>query len=163
MMPYAHNTDELIELSVKTAENAGLVHTGDLVVVTAGVPVGISGTTNMLKVHMVGDSLLNGVGIGEHNAKGPVCVCRSNQDVKAKFRKGDVLVVPYTNNEMLDAMREASAIVVEEAGLNSHAAIVGLTLCKAVLVGASGATHTLKDGAMVSVDCERGIVQSMAN
>ena len=163
LMPYAHNTDELIDLSVKTAEEAGLVHTGDLVVVTAGVPVGISGTTNMLKVHMVGDSLLNGVGIGDHNAKGPVCICRSNHDVKAKFRKGDVLVVPYTNNEMLDAMRDASAIVVEEAGLNSHAAIVGLTLGKAVLVGASGATRALKDGAMVSVDCDRGIVQSMAN
>ena len=163
LMPYAHNTDELIDLSVKTAEEAGLVHTGDLVVVTAGVPVGISGTTNMLKVHMVGDSLLNGVGIGDHNAKGPVCICRSNHDVKTKFRKGDVLVVPYTNNEMLDAMRDASAIVVEEAGLNSHAAIVGLTLGKAVLVGASGATRALKDGAMVSVDCGRGIVQSMAN
>ena len=163
LMPYAHNTDELIDLSVKTAEEAGLVHTGDLVVVTAGVPVGISGTTNMLKVHMVGDSLLNGVGIGDHNAKGPVCICRSNHDVKTKFRKGDVLVVPYTNNEMLDAMRDASAIVVEEAGLNSHAAIVGLTLGKAVLVGASGATRVLKDGAMVSVDCDRGIVQSMAN
>ena len=163
LMPYAHNTDELIDLSVKTAEEAGLVHTGDLVVVTAGVPVGISGTTNMLKVHMVGDSLLNGVGIGDHNAKGPVCICRSNHDVNTKFRKGDVLVVPYTNNEMLDAMRDASAIVVEEAGLNSHAAIVGLTLGKAVLVGASGATRVLKDGAMVSVDCDRGIVQSMAN
>ena len=163
LMPYAHNTDELIDLSVKIAEEAGLVHTGDLVVVTAGVPVGISGTTNMLKVHMVGDSLLNGVGIGDHNAKGPVCICRSNHDVKTKFRKGDVLVVPYTNNEMLDAMRDASAIVVEEAGLNSHAAIVGLTLGKAVLVGASGATRALKDGAMVSVDCDRGIVQSMAN
>ena len=150
LMPYAHNTDELIDLSVKTAEEAGLVHTGDLVVVTAGVPVGISGTTNMLKVHMVGDSLLNGVGIGDHNAKGPVCICRSNHDVKTKFRKGDVLVVPYTNNEMLDAMRDASAIV-------------GLTLGKAVLVGASGATRALKDGAMVSVDCGRGIVQSMAN
>ena len=83
--------------------------------------------------------------------------------MKTKFRKGDVLVVPYTNNEMLDAMRDASAIVVEEAGLNSHAAIVGLTLGKAVLVGASGATRALKDGAMVSVDCGRGIVQSMAN
>ena len=163
VMPYAHNSDELIELSVKTAEEAGLVRTGDLVVVTAGVPVGISGTTNMLKVHMVGDSLLNGVGVGDHNARGPVCVCRSNHEVAAKFRKGDVLVVPYTNNRMLDAMRDASAIIVEEAGLNSHAAIVGLALGKAVLVGASGATRSLRDGMEVTVDCARGVVQSAAD
>ena len=63
---------------------------------------------------------------------------------------------------MLDAMKEASAIIVEESGLNSHAAIVGLALGKAVIVGAAGATRIMKDGTMVSVDCERGIVQSMA-
>ena len=162
MMPYAHDTDELIDLSVKAAEEAGLVQSGDLVVVTAGVPVGVSGTTNMIKVHLVGDSLLTGVGVGGQNAKGRVCVCRNNDEVNTKFQRGDVLVVPYTNNRMLDAMKEASAIIVEESGLNSHAAIVGLALGKAVIVGAAGATRIMKDGTMVSVDCERGIVQSMA-
>ena len=162
MMPYAHDTDELIDLSVKAAEEAGLVQSGDLVVVTAGVPVGVSGTTNMIKVHLVGDSLLTGVGVGGQNAKGRVCVCRNNDEVNTKFHRGDVLVVPYTNNRMLDAMKEASAIIVEESGLNSHAAIVGLALGKAVIVGAAGATRIMKDGTMVSVDCERGIVQSMA-
>ena len=162
MMHYAHDTDELIDLSVKAAEEAGLVQSGDLVVVTAGVPVGVSGTTNMIKVHLVGDSLLTGVGVGGQNAKGRVCVCRNNDEVNTKFHRGDVLVVPYTNNRMLDAMKEASAIIVEESGLNSHAAIVGLALGKAVIVGAAGATRIMKDGTMVSVDCERGIVQSMA-
>ena len=66
------------------------------------------------------------------------------------------------NDKLLDAMKEASAIIVEESGLNSHAAIVGLALGKAVIVGAAGATRIMKDGTMVSVDCERGIVQSMA-
>ena len=162
MMPYAHDTDELIDLSVKAAEQAGLVQSGDLVVVTAGVPVGVSGTTNMIKVHLVGDSLLTGVGVGGQNAKGRVCVCRNNEEVNTKFQRGDVLVVPYTNNRMLNAMKEASAIIVEESGMNSHAAIVGLALGKAVIVGAAGATRIMKDGTMVSVDCERGIVQSMA-
>lgn len=161
LMPYAHNTDELIELSVQTAEKAGLISMGDLVVVTAGVPVGISGTTNMVKVHMVGDTLLTGVGIGGKNAKGRVCVCRNNDEVDSKFEKGDVLVVPYTNNRMLEAMREANAIIVEESGLNSHAAIVGLALGKAVVVGATGATRIIKNDIKVSVDCERGIIQSM--
>ncbi len=64
MMPYAQNTDQLVEFAVQAAEKAELVKQGDLVVVTAGVPVGVSGTTNMIKVHLVGGALLNAVGIG---------------------------------------------------------------------------------------------------
>ncbi|HRN03008.1 MAG TPA: DUF1846 family protein, partial [Gemmiger formicilis] len=134
----------------------------DLVVVTAGVPVGISGTTNMIKVHMVGDSLLAGVGIGNHNAKGEVCVCRNATEAAKKFKPGQILVVPFTTNDTLPFMREAAGIITEEAGTNSHSAIVGLTLDKAVIVGATNATRTLKDGMTISMDCARGVVQAMA-
>lgn len=161
MMPYASNTDELVEYSVRAAEGAGLVKQGDLVVVTAGVPVGVSGTTNMIKVHLVGGSLLNAVGVGTNNASGPLCVCRSLEDVAAKFHPGDVLVVPYTCNDLLPYIRQAAAVISEEFGVNSHAATVGLTLDKAVIVGAAGATRTLEDGVMVSVDCARGVVQTL--
>ncbi|SFO95394.1 pyruvate kinase [Oscillibacter sp. PC13] len=161
LMPYASNTDELIEFAVQASEQAGLVKQGDLVVVTAGVPVGVPGTTNMIKVHLVGGALLNAVGIGESNASGPLCVCRSLEEVHAKFRPGDVLVVPYTSNEILPQIRQAAAVISEESGVNSHAATVGLTLNKAVIVGAGGATANLRDGTLVSVDCTRGVVQTM--
>lgn len=129
---------------------------------TAGVPVGVSGTTNMIKVHMVGDSLLAGVGIGQYNAKGEVCVCRSAAEAAKKFKPGQILVVPFTTNDTLPFMREAAGIITEEAGTNSHSAIVGLTLGKAVIVGATNATRTLKDGMVISMDCARGVVQAMA-
>ena len=162
LMDYATSTDELISMSVAKAKSAGLVQDGDLVVVTAGVPVGISGTTNMIKVHMVGDSLLAGVGIGRHNAKGEVCVCRNATEAAKKFKPGQILVVPFTTNDTLPFMREAAGIITEEAGTNSHSAIVGLTLDKAVIVGATNATRTLKDGMTISMDCARGVVQAMA-
>ena len=162
LMDYATSTDELISMSVAKAKSAGLVQDGDLVVVTAGVPVGISGTTNMIKVHMVGDSLLAGVGIGNHNAKGEVCVCRNATEAAKKFKPGQILVVPFTTNDTLPFMREAAGIITEEAGTNSHSAIVGLTLDKAVIVGATNATRTLKDGMTISMDCARGVVQAMA-
>ena len=162
LMDYATSTDELISMSVAKAKTAGLVQDGDLVVVTAGVPVGISGTTNMIKVHMVGDSLLAGVGIGNHNAKGVVCVCRNATEAAKKFKPGQILVVPFTTNDTLPFMREAAGIITEEAGTNSHSAIVGLTLDKAVIVGATNATRTLKDGMTISMDCARGVVQAMA-
>ena len=136
---------------------------GKTLVVTAGVPVGVPGTTNMIKVHMVGDSLLAGVGIGSRNAKGEVCVCRSAAEAAKKFKPGQILVVPFTTNDELPFIREAAGVITEEAGANSHSAIVGLTLNKAVIVGATNATRTLKDGMVISMDCIRGTVQLMAN
>ena len=132
-----------------------------MAVITAGVPVGVSGSTNMIKAHLVGASLLSGVGVGKLVGVGRICICKSEQEIKSKFRPGDVLVLPSTSNDILDAMKKASAIICEEPGLNSHAAIVGLTLEKPVIVGATGATHKLKDGVKVAVDAERGVVRVM--
>ena len=166
MMPLAHSTDELIEMSTALAKENGFLHNGELAVVTAGVPVGISGTTNMIKIHMVGNCLATGVGVGPENAEvsnatGKACVCRTLDEVHAKFKPGMVLVVPSTSNEMLNYVRDAAALVVEEPGLNSHAAIVGKALLKPTVVGAVGATSHIRDGLMIAVDCAHGSVQSL--
>ena len=166
MMPLAHSTDELIEMSTALAKENGFLHNGELAVVTAGVPVGISGTTNMIKIHMVGNCLATGVGVGPENAEvsnatGKACVCRTLDEVRAKFKPGMVLVVPSTSNEMLNYVRNAAALVVEEPGLNSHAAIVGKALLKPTVVGAVGATSHIRDGLMIAVDCAHGSVQRL--
>ena len=166
MMPLAHSTDELIEMSTALAKENGFLHDGELAVVTAGVPVGISGTTNMIKIHMVGNCLATGVGVGPENAEvsnatGKACVCRTLDEVRAKFKPGMVLVVPSTSNEMLNYVRDAAALVVEEPGLNSHAAIAGKALLKPTVVGAVGATSHIRDGLMIAVDCAHGSVQSL--
>ena len=166
MMPLAHSTDELIEMSTALAKENGFLHNGELAVVTAGVPVGISGTTNMIKIHMVGNFLATGVGVGPENAEvsnapGKACVCRTLDEVRAKFKPGMVLVVPSTSNEMLNYVRDAAALVVEEPGLNSHAAIVGKALLKPTVVGAVGATSHIRDGLMIAVDCAHGSVQRL--
>ncbi|HIV87548.1 MAG TPA: pyruvate kinase [Candidatus Pygmaiobacter gallistercoris] len=161
VMPIVKTTDELIETSANLAQKAGYLREGDMAVITAGVPVGVSGTTNMIKAHLVGASLLSGAGVGKLIGAGRVCVCRSAADVRSKFRNGDVLVLPSTTNAILDVMKRATAIIAEEPGLNSHAAIVGLTLDKPVIVGAIGATRRLKDGMKVVVDAERGLIRAM--
>ena len=162
IMDYVQSTDEMIEGAVSAAQKAGLIHDGEIAVVTAGVPAGIAGTTNMIKVHLVGSSLINGAGVGDENVKGVLCVCRTLEDVKHKFHPGMILVVPHTNNEMLPYIRQAVGVITEENGLGSHAAVVGLSLNRAVIVGAIGATRTLHDGMKVSMDCRQGSVQSLA-
>ena len=152
------NMDELFDHAVDCAVGAGYLTSGDLVVITAGAPLGISGTTNLLKVHLVGNILVQGVGATAYAACGNLCVVNDEEEALRAFRPGDILVIPQTTNRILSLLREASAIITEAPGLNSHAAIVGMTLEKPVLVDAAGATHILKSGTTVTVDGERGVV-----
>lgn len=162
VIPYiveeASSTDEMFDSGVEKALESGLVRNGDLVAITAGVPIGVSGTTNILKVHIVGKVLVQGVGVGAGSVTGELCVGRTFEEIKDNFREGCVLVLPYTSNEMLPLLKMASAIVVEEDGIGSHAAVVGLTLEVPVIVGAENATQILKSGSVVTIDAKRGLV-----
>ena len=157
------NTDELFEHVVSVAQKEGYVHNGDLAVITAGIPLGVSGTTNMLKVHLVGDVLVSGMAVNHNSVYGRLCVCRSEEDAWENFKDGDILVIPKTTNEILPLMRKASGIITETGGINSHAAVVCLALDKPVIVGAKNATKLLKSGTTVKLDGNRGIVFSAHN
>ncbi|HHV50118.1 MAG TPA: pyruvate kinase [Clostridiales bacterium] len=152
--------DDLFEHAVEKATDAGLLRSGDLVVITAGVPLGISGTTNLLKVHLVGNILVEGTGATQLSVCGNLCVASSEEEALRKFRSGDILVIPQTSNNILPLLKECSGIITEAPGLNSHAAIVGMALDKPVLVNAKGATQILKSGTTVTLDAGRGIVIS---
>ena len=154
----AASSDELFDMSVKKAENSGVGKTGDIFVITGGSPLGVSGTTNLLKVHVVGNVLVRGTGIGSGYKTGEVCVVKSSTEALKTFEEGKILVVNSTNNDMLPFMKVASAIIVEEGGLSSHAATVGLALGIPVLVGAENATQLLKTGISVTLDADRGLV-----
>ncbi|MCI1964651.1 MAG: pyruvate kinase [Oscillospiraceae bacterium] len=155
-----NNTDALFGHVINTARNRGLVQDGDLVVITAGVPLGVSGTTNLLKVQLVGDVLVSGQGVSKGTVCGNLCVCSNAKEANQDFKDGDILVIPETSNEILPFLKSASAIITEQGGKNSHAAVVGLTLGKPVIVSAQNATQILKSGTTVTVDASRGIVFS---
>lgn len=154
----SENTDEVIDMSIHSAMMKGYVNEGDLIVITAGIPVGVSGTTNLLKVHTIGKILLKGTGIGRESVYGKVCVGNSKLELKDKFKKGDILVCQYTDSDLVEFMEKAKAIIVERGGLTSHAAIVGLNFGIPTIVGANDATSILKDGDIVTVDAATGVV-----
>jgi pyruvate kinase len=155
-----YSTDEVFDISIQKALEEGYIKGGDLVIITAGVPVGVVGTTNTIKVHIAGEVLVKGVGIGKKSALGKVCIIDNIEDLEKKFKEGDVLVTAATDKEMVDFMERSSAIITEEGGLTSHAAVVGLNIGKPVIVGANNATKVLKDGIIVTVDTIRGLVYS---
>ncbi|MEA4852757.1 MAG: pyruvate kinase [Christensenella sp.] len=153
-----NNTDELFETVVNAAKGAGLVSNGDLVVIMAGVPLGVSGTTNLLKVHIVGDVLVKGTGVNKLCASGNLCVANTEKQARQIFKSGDILVIPKTSNYILDLMKQSSGIITEDDHLDSHAAIVGMALDIPVLVGAVSATQILKSGTHIRLDAEKGLV-----
>jgi pyruvate kinase len=152
----SESTDEVIELSVKTALDAGLVKEGDLVVITAGIPVGVAGTTNMIKVHTIGKVLLQGTGVGTKVGTGRVVIANTKEELLAKFVDGDIIVCKKTFESIEGYMKRASAIVCEEEGLSSHAAIMGLDLGIPTIVGAENATQVLKDNEIITVESSTG-------
>ena len=154
----ADNTDELFEKAVQAGENAGLLHEGELVVMTAGVPLGVSGTTNLMKVHVVGHILVTGTGVTRENCCGRLCVCRDTDEAMRTFKDGDILVVSQTCNAMLPLVRKASGLILEDDNPNGHGAIAGMSLNLPVIIGAAGATKILKSGAVVTLDADRGVV-----
>lgn len=152
------SSEELLSLAVDKTYKAGYVSYGDLVVITAGLPLGISGTTNMLKVQMVGDVLIAGKGIVDASVCGNLCVCSSEDDALKKFKSGDIIVVPSASDKIIGILRHAKAIICERGGEDSFAAIVGKTLNIPVIVGAESATKILRSGTTVTVDGRLGMV-----
>lgn len=157
MCEQAGNTDEVIENSIEAAKNAGYIGNGELVVITAGVPVGVSGTTNLIKVHVTSDELVKGIGVGNQTVEGKVRILKGGE-VCENFNAGDILVTSMTDIEMNTCIEKAAAIITEEGGMTSHAAIVGLNLDKPVVLSATGILGSLQDGEVVTVDAARGVV-----
>ena len=154
----ANDTDAVVDNAIFAALDNDLIKAGDLVVLTAGVPVAKAGSTNMIRVQVVGDVLLRGTGIGRNSAIGKVCVAQSKEDLEKNFSDGCILVLRSARADFVDYMKRASAIVSEEVGLTSESAIVAITLGIPTVVGAAHAVDTLENGEIVTVDASRGTI-----
>jgi pyruvate kinase len=154
------STDEMFEMAVDAAVKQDHLHLGDLVVITAGVPVGRSGTTNLIKVHHVGEMIAKGQGIGSQKAAGRVVVATSPEEALEKVTPDSILVVPSTDKEYVPAIQKAAALITESGGITSHAAIVGLELGIPVIVGVENAVSLLRGYNEISVYAELGVIYS---
>lgn len=158
MGPKAETTDDMLQTAIDQSLQSGIVSHGDLVVITAGVPVGEIGTTNLMKIHVLGEVLLKAQGIGRKTAKGQVVVARNAKEALENVKEGSVLVTIGSDRDMMPAIEKCAALITEEGGLTSHAAVVGVTLGIPVIVGAKDATKIFKDGQRITVDAGRGII-----
>ncbi|KIL35558.1 pyruvate kinase [Cohnella kolymensis] len=156
----AQTTDEMFDIAVKGAIESGLVRLGDTIVITAGVPVGRSGTTNLIKIHNVGELIAKGQGIGSQSATGKVVTASTPEEAVRKMSTGAILVAPSTDKEYMPAFEKAAAVITESGGITSHAAVVGLNLSIPVIVGVADAFDVLKDGTEITLYAEHGVIYS---
>ena len=152
------HTDELIERSILAALRTGLVEEGDQIVLTAGIPAGRGQATNLIKVHVIGDILVSGVGIGKGSSVAKACLGNRPEELDGKFEAGDILVCAYTEADLVPYIEKASGLIVEEGGLTSHAAIVGLHFGIPTIIAAEGATEAIKDKDLITMDTSTGLV-----
>jgi len=152
-----NNSDEILEHSIKKAAETCLVRNGDLVVITGGMIAGVSGTTNTLKVHIIGDILAEGKGVNALKASGPIFIMHDDTSLK-DFNAGDIIVISRTTESVLSVLKNAAAIVTEEDSETSKAAIAGKALQIPVLANVTSAVDILKCGAIATVDSSKGFV-----
>ncbi|MGX7059241.1 pyruvate kinase [Vagococcus humatus] len=156
------STDEMFALANQIAKDSGFATEGDFIIITAGVPVGESGTTNLMKIQLIGEKLLEAQGIGSQVVIANTVVATTPEEAIAKAQKGSILVLKTTDKDYMPAIDLASALIVEDGGLTSHAAVVGIAKGIPVIVGATDATTILQDGTLITVDPRQGHVYNGA-
>ena len=157
--PCFKSTDEMFERCINVAKEQGFVREGELAVLTAGVPIGLAGSTNLLKVETVGKILLKGKGTGVNSVvTGRVKVIRTEQDLLTDFMDGDIIVTESTNDLMNSFIERSGAVITESGSLSGHAAIMGMNLSKPTIVGAPEATSVLKTGDIITLNGKTGVV-----
>ena len=161
MISEERDTEALFEHAVAAGVHEHLLRDGELAVITAGVPLGISGTTNMMKVQVVGHMLLRGNGVCGGEATAPVYVASDENlaETIELFRTGSILVCSQTTKHLLPLVRKASGLILEDPDPDGQGVIAGMSLDIPVIIGAAHATEILSSGAVVTMNAKDGTVR----
>ncbi|KAB2197678.1 pyruvate kinase [Staphylococcus epidermidis] len=151
-------TDALLNNAVATAVETGRVSNGDLIIITAGVPTGEKGTTNMMKIHLVGDEIAKGQGVGRGSVVGHAIVADSASDLEGKDLSDKVIITNSVDETLVPYVEKAIGLITEENGITSPSAIIGLEKGIPTVVGVEQATKEIKNDMLVTLDASQGKV-----
>lgn len=152
----ASSIDDLFYESINILKNIKFVKEGELVILTAGMPLGKAGSTNIMMVKTVGKLLCKGMGIGKHKISARACAAKNAKELEENFKDGDIIVTIGVYKDMLPYIQKSSGIITVEGGLTSQGAIVGINYHLATVVGAGEAMNSIKTGDIISIDATTG-------
>ena len=157
-------TDDLLNNAVATAVATEKVGNGDLIIITAGVPTGEKGTTNMMKLHLVGDEIAKGQGVGRGSTTGKTVISKTASDLEGKDLSQSIIVTNSVDESYVPYVEKAAGLITEENGITSPSAIVGLEQGIPTIIGVENATKELKNDLLITVDANQGrIFEGYAN
>ncbi len=158
----AKNVQEAFSVISHFTMERGYVDYGDLVIVTAGSPFGISGTTNMMMVESIGDVIIRGVARPGKTIHGKVALILSSAPEKEQAAQDCIVVISSCDESYLNIFKHSIGIVLQNSPEDQASEKAALALAKTldlpILVRAELALTLLKDGQTVTLDPERGIV-----
>ena len=156
----ATNVQEALSITSCFALQKGIVRYGDLVVVTAGSPFGISGTTNMMLVESIGDVLVRGKSHAGRRVHGKVALLHTSE--RQTETRNRIVVISRCDESYLPALKNALGLVLQNHPDDSDSELSILEMAKKldipVLTRADGAMTLLKDGQTVTLDPNKGII-----
>ncbi|WP_421658592.1 pyruvate kinase [Leptothermofonsia sp. ETS-13] len=155
------STGQTFQAAISVAQENYLLKEGDLVVMTAGTLQGVSGSTNLIKVEVVTAVRGKGVGIGQGSVSGRARVIRNSAET-THFNPGEILVARDTKAEFVDAIKKAAGIITEDGSLKSHSAVISQQLRVPAIIGVKNATSLIRDGEIITLDIQRGVIYSGA-
>ena len=144
--------------AITTCVREKLLQEGELVVITAGIPVGRQGSTNVVEVLTTGTILLSGTPLSQKNASGKVCIARTSEEAIEKVTPGCILVVRQLSEEYRPILDKVGAVLVESGMLFSEGNSLAMDYNLPCIVGVADAFSTLMDDDDVSIDGTRGLV-----
>lgn len=156
------STDELIEETSKIAKKKGFVKDGDIAVISAGIPSSYVGSTNMLKVQIIGDVMLQGQSAEQTTqvVSGTVIVAKNLMDAQNRLQKGNILVTDTITKDYLSLFEKTAGIIVESDNVDSEISIEAFKRDIPLIYSAKKAVSKLLDGSTVTLDGKRAIVLS---
>ncbi len=153
-------SEDAFKMAIDEATELGLCKQGDYIVLAAGMPIGIAGTTNLLKVEIVGNILVKGKGIGSKTISGTSNVIKVAEQASKYFKKGDILVTSKTNNELLPYIKKCSALIVGSDIPTdfTHAETVARALDIPIIICNDKVVDLIPNGCHITVDSKNGFV-----
>lgn len=154
------STDEMIDNTAAIAKERGFVHDGELVVITAGLPINFVGSTNMIKVHLIGEVLVQGkrTHITDQIVSGVVNKADSADDAENEIQSGDILVVHALTDKYMDVIHRVSGVIVETNQVTPDISVEALKHDIPIIAEAVNAMSVLTEGTLVTIDGKRSLV-----
>ncbi len=166
------DTDQLFSISEELCRDEGFAKDGDVLVISCGTPVGLSGTTNTMKITTVGSAFTKGTSLPSalsadrisgdvfnfSEVTGDLNEASSIEDIYADFKKGSIFVCSSTQQNLLPFIRNAKAVIVEDQDPESHTVTVCDALQIPLVYGAENATKLLHHGQMILIDMQTGLI-----